>query len=236
VRVLLLATAIDVAVMIKGVAGLSVPLIAAGFWLFCSRSKRTAAELVLGLAVATGVPIGFELWHRRLTGQSFWLAYLDVQVLESVGAGAALADKAYNLFYYFFRPFWFFFPWMFLFTYGLVDWLKNRDRAYQHTAWLIGVVVYAVFTLGFSLADRKAERYILPMYPAMALGVAWLLGREALAVRPVRWLHRMLERHQAKLLPSVAGLVVVMLVVRVYISAHHHIDIRLWPGNTDHLH
>ncbi len=248
-RLVLWAAALALAVWVKGISGLALLPIAGAYWLIYERRAQLLLVLLGGALAVFATLALFELAYVNLTGESFWRAYVVNQVQLSVGAGSGstelasgsagflvtLAHKARNLFYYFARPLWFFFPWVFLVLFGLVETARRRAGAprLREAVWGMGLVAAAVFVFGFSLADRKADRYIFPCYPALALASGWLLVR----YREAPWargLVAVLERRRA-VLPFVLSLALLVgVAVKVYVGTYHYQFIRVWSGAEDH--
>jgi 4-amino-4-deoxy-L-arabinose transferase-like glycosyltransferase len=155
-------------VLVKGVLGLLGPVVCA-LWLLTrpappesSRSTWTAlAGAVLAVVVAA---IAYEAVYRRSTGEPFLAAYLSRQlgVAAAPRSQAVLAQKAYNLAWYLARVLWFPVPWSLAL---LVALFSRTGRAGARTSGLAFVLAVTALYLGlFSLSDRRADRYIFPVY------------------------------------------------------------------------
>jgi 4-amino-4-deoxy-L-arabinose transferase-like glycosyltransferase len=161
--------------LVKGVFALMVPIVCA-LWLV-ARSEGDArhpaawaAILVMPLAGAAAA-WGYEHAYLAATGRSFLEAYRARQVPEgALTGGSPIARFAYTLVWYTGRVIWFAFPWSLVAGAvalgGIRDggwrgWAERRPA--RQGAWF-GLAASAVLVLAFSLAHRKADRYIFPVY------------------------------------------------------------------------
>ena len=228
VTLALWALALSLGIFIKGLAGLALVPVGAIYWLLYDRSAARALQLLGGTAVAFALAGAFDTWYHAVAGASFWQHYFAGQVAFSVGQAPSVLSKANNLLYYAARPLWFGLPLVVAMLWGLVLHHRQRNEPLRAKAWVLGLLVAAVFIGGFSLADRKADRYIFPIYPALALAAAWLWldipqGVPAQVCRAVR--SRLAWLPYALML----GLLVAVCL-KVYIGTYHYSFIRLWPG------
>jgi 4-amino-4-deoxy-L-arabinose transferase-like glycosyltransferase len=157
---------------------------ACGLWLVV-RSKgdssprdRGAWAAILAALVAVALTaLLYEHLYRQATGESFWSSYLGRQLgVAAVSQSAAgLSQKAYNLVWYLGRVLWFPFPWSLTLLAAVVS---QRVRGTEVKD--VGARAGALFVLGltvlylgaFSLSDRRADRYLFPVYYAVgAAGV-----------------------------------------------------------------
>jgi hypothetical protein len=145
----------------------------------------------------------YESAYLAETGRSFLEVYRARQVPEgALTAGSPIVRTAYTLVWYAGRVAWYAFPWSILGVAaiwgarGLTDWWPRRSGAGpagREGAWFAAAVTVAL-VVAFSLAHRKADRYIFPAYfSAAALGGAWALARfprfdRAAAVLDRAWL------------------------------------------------
>lgn len=215
------ASALVLGIAIKGVAGLALLPIAAVYLCIYDTARARRVAVVAGAVAAALGGVGFDLWARQVTGASFWWHYLAGQVHHSVGA-AHVAHKLGNVMYYVARPLWFGLPAVAL----LLVYAAKRPKASRpggSAAVGLGLVVTAVFLLGFSLANRKADRYIFPVYPALALAAGSVLLRWP-------WARRHVARWHGVMPYALILLLMIAVVAKVYIGTHHHIAIRWWPG------
>ncbi len=182
--------------LVKGVLAVFGPALCA-LWLLSRRltasgpapSERAAW---LGLAagvVAMGATAGaYEILYRQATGEPFWSFYLARQLGVAAAAGerSGLLAKAGNLVWYLGRVAWFPFPWSLALL--LAAWHARRLPARLAASGdtpsargalaggLFAVATVALYVGLFSLSDRRADRYIFPVYYAVgaAGGVAAL--------------------------------------------------------------
>ena len=182
--------------LVKGVLAVFGPALCA-LWLLARRltasrpaaSDRAAWLGVVAGAVAMGATAGaYELLYRQATGEPFWSFYLARQLGVAAAAGerSGLLAKAGNLVWYLGRVVWFPFPWSLALL--LAAWRARRLPARLAAAGdtpsargalaggLFAVATVALYVGLFSLSERRADRYIFPVYYAVgaAGGVAAL--------------------------------------------------------------
>jgi hypothetical protein len=146
------------------------------------------------------VALAYEAAYLHVTGRSFLEIYRARQVPEgAITSGSPLARTAYTLAWYIGRVLWFAFPWS-LFACaatwtalrttriwpwppasGLTAPVFRTDRvgdwSPRQGAWFAAAATVALVA-AFSLAHRKADRYIFAAYfSAAALGGCWALAR-----------------------------------------------------------
>ena len=156
--------------MVKGVLAVFGPALCA-LWLLTRRGEAPADRRAwLGLAggvVAMAVAaVTYELLYRAATGQPFWSFYLSRQlgVAAEAQSAAALGQKAYNLVWYLGRVLWFPFPWSLALL--AAAWHGRRSTARTGNALFVAGTI-ALYVGLFSLSDRRADRYIFPVYYAV---------------------------------------------------------------------
>jgi 4-amino-4-deoxy-L-arabinose transferase-like glycosyltransferase len=190
--------------LVKGALAVFGPALCA-LWLLARRltargSAPADRAAWLGLTagvVAMAATAGFyEQLYRQATGEPFWSFYLARQlgVAAATSGGAGLGVKLCNFVWYLGRVLWFPFPWS-LALVGAV-WQTRRVRWRSGSgsevepvdsgalAGVLFAVATAVLYVGlFSLSDRRADRYIFPVYYAVgaAGGVAALRAVPRLA-------------------------------------------------------
>jgi 4-amino-4-deoxy-L-arabinose transferase-like glycosyltransferase len=132
------------------------------------------AWLVVAAAAVAAVAAAYELLYQRATGQPFWSFYLGRQMgvasLDQSAAGAL--QKLYNLVWYLGRVLWFPFPWSLTLAAAC---FRGRQAPPPDAAATSGTRTAGVFVLlfsalylaTFSLSDRRADRYIFPVYYAV---------------------------------------------------------------------
>ncbi len=183
--------------LVKGVFVVFGPL-ACALWLLCRvRSAREGmgkAWLGLGVASAAMLLVAWVYgWlYGAATGQPFWSFYLSRQLgVAAVGQpGALLVRKAYNLVWYLGRVLWFPFPWSLTLLAAVVAWRRRCEspNGPAMAGALFALGLSALYVGAFTLSDRRADRYIFPVYYAIgAAGVVAALrafpGFRALAER-----------------------------------------------------
>jgi hypothetical protein len=185
--VALTAAALVGLVLVKGVLSVFGPALCA-LWLLAlgpsdrgsATSHRAAwAGLAAAVSAMAGAAVVYELLYRQATGEAFWAAYLSRQLgVAAVSQSAGgFAQKAYNLVWYAGRVVWFPFPWSL--TFLAAAWhgwrLRMRRSPGAHPSPVEAAVRGAVFVVGmvllyvglFSISDRRADRYIFPVYYAV---------------------------------------------------------------------
>jgi hypothetical protein len=195
--------------LVKGLLAVFGPAVCV-LWLVTQRLAspgRAASDRPAWLGIAAGVAAmvataaAYELLHRQATGEPFWSLYAARQlgVAAATGAASGVIGKLYNLVWYLGRVVWFPFPWSVLLLLALWRWLARRAPVTTGTPLdagtragaLFSAAVVALFVGVFSLSDRRADRYIFPVYYAVgaAGGVAALR-----LVPPLRRLSGTLDR------------------------------------------
>jgi 4-amino-4-deoxy-L-arabinose transferase-like glycosyltransferase len=198
----LVAAALAGLVLVKGVMAVFGPVLCA-LWLLVRRftSRGPAARdraawvgLAAGVAVMGVTAAVYEHLYRAATGEPFWSFYLARQLGVAAEAGAGVLAKLYNLVWYLGRVLWFPFPWSV--ALAVAAWNARRIGSTPRPPWRLegvapGVLAGAVFAVAatvlyvglFSLSDRRADRYLFPVYYAVgsAGGVAALRASTALA-------------------------------------------------------
>ena len=172
--------------LVKGVVGVLGPALCA-LWLLAlgrsgarpARPRAAWAGLMVAVAAMAGTAVAYEVLYRQATGEPFWSCYLTQQlgVAAVPQSAAGLAQKAYNLVWYLGRVLWFPFPWslalLAAFWHGWRRWRQGTpgavpspaDAAVRGAAFVAGMVLLYVGL--FSLSDRRADRYIFPVYYAV---------------------------------------------------------------------
>jgi 4-amino-4-deoxy-L-arabinose transferase-like glycosyltransferase len=142
-----------------------------------ARNRPAWAAMLVAFVAVASTALLYEHLYRQATGQPFWSFYLGRQLgVASVAQTAAgLSQKGYNLIWYLARVLWFPFPWSLTLAAALLSRRGRRLVATDEGA-RTGVLFALAFTLlyvgAFSLSDRRADRYIFPVYYAVgAAGV-----------------------------------------------------------------
>jgi 4-amino-4-deoxy-L-arabinose transferase-like glycosyltransferase len=186
--------------LVKGVFAAMVPIVCV-LWLISRRAPtagwsddRGAWAAVATMPVAGAlVAWGYETAYMHVTGQSFLEIYRSRQLPDDAIAGQSpIVRTAYTTAWYTTRLAWYSFPWSLMavgFAAGCVRsgrWLPwqqraavadaGRSSAFQG-AWF-AFVSAVLLAAAFSLAHRKADRYIFPAYFLIAAaGAAPALAR-----------------------------------------------------------
>jgi hypothetical protein len=163
------------------------------------------------------------LWYQAVTGgQSFWRGYFGFQGGKAVEAGFRPLAKANNLAWYLARTLWFAAPWVFFLIYGLIRSFKDKSGFLREHFLQFTLGASALIILFFSLFDRKADRYIFPVYILLAAAGAWVLVQKKSSFRSF------FEKRRAHFSLILAVLLVVMTLLRIYFHTYHYRFIRLW--------
>jgi 4-amino-4-deoxy-L-arabinose transferase-like glycosyltransferase len=140
------------------------------------------AAVAAGLVAMAAAATLYELLYRQAAGEPFWSFYLARQL----GVAAATHDAfgpipgfLYNLVWYLARVLWFAFPWSLALAFALwraARGSSERPDAAARAGALFTLGVVGLYVLLFSFSDRRADRYIFPVYYAVeaAGGVAAL--------------------------------------------------------------
>jgi hypothetical protein len=142
----------------------------------------------------------YEHLYRQATGEPFWSFYLGRQLgvaaIEQSAGG--LSQKDYNLVWYLGRVLWFPFHWSLTWAAALVKRRRllapSRTGEGTRTGALFVAYCTLLYVAAFSLSDRRADRYIFPVYTAV--GAAGAVA--ALRAWPrLRSFAEMLDRRRA---------------------------------------
>ena len=155
---------------------------------------------VLAMAVAAAV---YELLYRQASGEPFWSFY----VARQLGVAAATTDASspiggwiYNLVWYLGRVLWFPFPWSLALALAL--WRASRGSreggadAAARAGALFAIAAGALYVGLFCFSDRRADRYIFPVY--YAVGAAGIVA----ALRGIPSLRKLVTRLDRPWLPA----------------------------------
>ena len=168
---LLTASGLVGLVLVKGVLGLLGPVVCA-LWLLTRRPAAVPlragwTSLAGAVAAVTLAVVAYEATYRLAVGEPFLGPYLGRQLgLAAVPRSeAVLAQKAHNLVWYLGRVLWFPFPW----SLALLAAVLSRSGRTEARASGLGFVLAltGLYVGLFSLSDRRADRYIFPVYYAV---------------------------------------------------------------------
>jgi len=237
----LMAASLCALVLVKGVIGL-VGLPVCALWLLVRRgSAGSNRKAWFGLG-ASLVAVALAAWahealYLRATGQSFLADYLGRQLglARAPQSEALLAQKAYNLVWYLGRVVWFPFPWsLVLLAAMLGSWRAGRIRrsadepvSADGRAGLVFTLALTVLYVGlFSLSDRRADRYIFPVYSAVGACGALVALR---LFSPLRRLAERLDRR-----PAVVQASLFLLLFALHIAGGmlRLPTLKLWPPDS----
>ncbi|HET8947122.1 MAG TPA: glycosyltransferase family 39 protein [Candidatus Polarisedimenticolia bacterium] len=178
------------ALLFKGVIGAAIPGLAVAGWLLWRLDLRPIRRRGLLLAgVLSIVPVG--LWVRALHARLGDAAVHEFVVVNNVQRFTGGAAKGHD------NPFWYylpaivvdFFPWSILLPFAIgaaarvalraAPWTPAAGEAEERErAGLRDLLVWFLLPLlVLSIASTKRGLYLLPIYPAAAMLVAWWLTR-----------------------------------------------------------
>ncbi len=174
----------------KGPVALAIPLVVLGS-LVVYRRKSFAAKKLLWGGLAAGLAFFLVLvlpWFLavfRRVPEAF--DYMTLGQAAGHLLGTTIKNRKGNPFYFFGILAVGLLPWTFL-----LGWLWRRaqpartsDVGAQKDAWVL-LNVWAIFTFAlFSLSQAKLPAYILPIFPALAVMLAWRFFSEQPATRSV---------------------------------------------------
>jgi hypothetical protein len=196
--------------LVKGILAVFGPALCA-LWLI---SRRLAGEqqhggdraawtgIAAGVAAMAAAAAVYEFLYRQATGEPFWSFYLTRQL----GVAAATRDAsgpisgfAYNLVWYLGRVLWFPFPWSV--ASALALWRAARSSSARvdvaaRAGAVFTLAVVGLYVVLFSFSDRRADRYIFPVY--FGVGAAGIVA----ALRGIPWLGRLAARLDRPWLPA----------------------------------
>jgi 4-amino-4-deoxy-L-arabinose transferase-like glycosyltransferase len=182
--------------VVMGFAACALWLLARGKDKSSSRNGVAWAALLAAFLAVGAAALAYDQLYRQATGDSFWSFYLGRQlgVAAVSQSSAGLPQKAYNLVWYLGRVLWFPFPWSLTLLAALVSrrarGTETVDEGARAGTWF--VLGLALLYLGaFSLSDRRADRYLFPVY--YAVGAAGAVAALRAGTRLGAWMER-LER------------------------------------------
>ncbi len=209
--------------LVKGVFALSVPVTCA-VWLLARAGQPGGARLSWPAWAAIGLmPLvaalgawGYDAAYVRVTGRSFLAIYRSRQVPpDALAIGAPWWTVPYTAVWYLGRIFWYACPWSVpagwiawraVKSGDVAPWARSGRKALNRIAspawqgaWF-AVVSSLLLTAGLSLAGRKADRYLFPVY--FILSAAGAIA----AVRRFGWLRRLVDRLDRPWVPAMVYL------------------------------
>ncbi len=211
--------------LVKGVFAFIVPVVCA-LWLVARASGLTDATRTWpAWAAIASMPVaalfvtwGYEAAYMSVTGRSFLDVYRSRQVPEgALTTGSPLARTAYSAVWYAARVLWYAFPWsLFAGVLAVVGiksgsiwpWRRraNLPAALGQGAWF-AIATGLALVATFSVAHRKADRYIFVVYFVLAAAGA------VAAIRRYEWLQRVVERLDRAWVPP--ALYVLLFLLRL---------------------
>ena len=176
--VLVTAAGLVALVLVKGLVVIPA-FLACGAWLVASCDRHSGRPPSDGSGSAwprrrsPATAAAYEAAYVRATGSSFLEYYLGRATRADPNPAAAVSDTLYNLVWYGARVLWFAAPWSVLAVFawrgrGGLATLSARGRG----GIFFAIAVAVVYLLIFSLGERRAERYIFPVYFIVASGGA----------------------------------------------------------------
>jgi 4-amino-4-deoxy-L-arabinose transferase-like glycosyltransferase len=207
-------------------------------WWWPNRATRPRPWLSLAIGVATlaALYLAYDTAYRHVTGEGFFGWYFARQfgVARASRTATPVAGALSSLVWYLGRVAWFTAPWSLVGALGLwraVRWLRQRRRERQASpsrdARLRGAVLCAVvaatYLLAFSAFQRRADRYIFPVY---FIAAAWWAGY---GLRLYPWIGRIAWRATRALYPYEQAVIWLGSVVLTMVWAWYGpSDLRFW--------
>jgi 4-amino-4-deoxy-L-arabinose transferase-like glycosyltransferase len=216
--------------LVKGVFALMVPLTCA-IWLIARVGQPGGTRFTwqawaaVGLMPVVGALVAweYETAYVSATGRSFLAVYQSRQIPSgALTSGQVWFRVPYTAVWYLARVFWYAFPWSvfagWLAWRGLKSgaiwpWARRELHALgevastaRQGAWF-AIVSGLALTGGFSLAPRKADRYLFPVY--FIVGAVGAID----AVRRFPWMQRLVSRLDRPWVPAVVYLVAFLVAL-----------------------
>jgi hypothetical protein len=215
--------------LVKGVFAGMVPVVCA-VWLVARAEpdgflrgpqRRAWAGIVLMPVAGLAVAWGYDALYFHVTGRSFLELYSGRQLPDgSLTGGSRLVRTSYTAAWYVSRVIWYAFPWSlvaisaavvgirrggwrpgWMSGNGIPEWTRG-----QQAAWF-GILSGFLLTAAFSLASRKADRYIFPVYFIVAAVGA------GVALRRVPSLSRLADRLDRPWVPAAVYVGLILLTL-----------------------
>lgn len=175
------------AALLKGI--MVVPLVVivcASVFFFTAKPSRFKSMSLVFFLMVVGAYLVLSIFDKvrmAMTGNSFWLNYLDIQLwhrsLEPVTFLEFIRRTLSHFVFYIGCIAWYSFPWSLIFGYIIFKKSKNENALKLNRPTRVLLVVLAFGTIlhlfAFSLFARYSMRYIFPAYHFTAL-VVFLLA------------------------------------------------------------
>lgn len=169
---------------------------------------RSFVSLAIGVATLAALYLAYDAAYARVTGDGFFGWYLARQfgVARASGTAHPAAGALFSIVWYMGRVAWFTAPWSLAGAIGLWRGIRllrqgggERAASWSRSARLRGgvfcAVVAATYLLAFGVFQRRADRYIFPVYFILA---AWWAGY---SFRLYPWIRRIAWRATRALYP-----------------------------------
>jgi hypothetical protein len=168
--------ATGISVLAKGPVSLVLGALVIGIFLAARKRWNLFWKLALHPGVILAVAV-FSLWY----GSALWMGgekFFGLQFIKEnlarffvYGEGGTGHQKPF--FYFFPYLFTLGLPWTILLPLGIIEYFRAKDFRDEHRLFL-GIWVAVVFVF-FSLSAGKRPPYILPLYPPLALLIAFMI-------------------------------------------------------------
>ena len=161
-------------IMTKGVAGLLAPLIIIASIITDGKVKTTLGSLSFwqGVGCCFLVFLPWHLFMHLLHGKNFWEVYLGYHVVNRATEAIEGHDKPRMYYLLLLRGQ--FFPWFYLVPFAIV--IKLREVLARQDKQTILLNLLLITFCIYTLANTKLAWYIMPIYPALAIYVSYLLS------------------------------------------------------------
>jgi len=193
--------------LVKGVF-VAVAIASAAAWLVIrewrwpdpSTRLRPWLALTMGVAALAAIYLAYDAAYARVTGEGFfgWYSARQFGVARASGTAHPAAGALFSFAWYVGRVAWFAAPWSIVGGVGLLRSIRRlsrgageQERRALRDARVRGgafcAVVAATYLLAFSVFERRADRYIFPVYYILA---AWWAGyglRLYPRIREIAW-------------------------------------------------
>ena len=210
-------TALAAGVLVKGPLIVMVVALAAATLAILDRSARWLARLrpFAGLAWLLLLVLPWFIAILGRAGDAFFVGSVGGDLMSKVSGGSE-GHWAPPLTYLvlFWLTFW---PAAPLAALAIpAAWRHRHEPAVRFLlAWLVPAWIV------FEVVPTKLPHYVLPLYPAIAILIAWAIEREALSAR--RWIARITVHW-----PIIAAVVPILAIVAV-MGLRHQLGLLAWP-------